>query len=80
MVNDLRFHYEQEHFTFETCLKHGVNYSSYNIMGGSCVGDANTSKFRVHLSVTFVSVTFFAHKLKGKFLLFFLGHKWNDGL
>lgn len=61
----------------KTCLKHGVNYSSCDTMGGSCVGDANTSTFR--LPVTFFSVTFW-HELKGKLALFFLGHRWNDGL
>jgi len=39
-------------------FKHGVNSSIYDIMGGSCVGDANTSTFRAHLSVTLFSITF----------------------
>jgi hypothetical protein len=44
----------------KTYLKHGVNYSCYDIMGGSCVGDANTSISRVYLSFTFFLPHFLA--------------------
>jgi len=44
----------------KTFLKHGVNYSIYDIMGGSCVGDANTFTFRIHLLVTFFLSPFLA--------------------
>ena len=43
----------------KTFLKDGVNNSIHDIMGGSCVGDANSSTFRVHLSVTFFRSLFF---------------------
>lgn len=74
------FNRSRNNLLLKISLKNGGNYASYDNMGDRCVGDANTSIFRVYLSIAFVCCHIFCHKQKGKLHLFFLGHGWNDGL